>query len=134
MSAAIRPPAWTELALCAEVFPDLFFPEHGGPAGPATSICRGCEVRLPCLKDALQRPSEIGVWGGFSERARQRIGRQHTEGTPLDDIIAADDARHYARIEKAAERGSCQDRRLAVEREARRTRREALESQQERAA
>jgi WhiB family redox-sensing transcriptional regulator len=125
MSAAICPPEWTERALCTEVFPDLFFPEHGIPAGPATSICRGCKVRLDCLKDAMQRPSELGVWGGFSERVRQRIGRRHAAGTLLEDIIAEDDARYYARIEKAAERVSYKDRQLATAREQRRLRRQA---------
>lgn len=131
MSAAIRPPQWTDLALCTEIPGDVFFPEAGQPAGPATAVCRSCEVRLQCLDAAVQRPGTMGVWGGFSERVLRRVARQHAAGKSLEDIIAADDARHYARIEARAARGTYTDRRLAAERETRRVKREAAEQQQE---
>jgi WhiB family transcriptional regulator, redox-sensing transcriptional regulator len=122
-----RPPKWTELAVCTEVGTELFYPEEGtSTAAPAAAICRSCEVRLTCLRDALTRPGELGVWGGFSERARRRVAREHADGKPLEDIIAEDDARIYGRLEAAAERGTYDERRPAIEREARRVKREAI--------
>jgi WhiB family redox-sensing transcriptional regulator len=103
MSARMGVAQWTELAVCTEVGTDLFYPEEGtSTAVAATAVCRSCEVRLTCLRDALTRPGEEGVWGGFSERARGRVTREHEAGKPLEDIIADDDARYYDRIEAAA--------------------------------
>jgi WhiB family transcriptional regulator, redox-sensing transcriptional regulator len=128
------PEHWTDLALCVEVPADLFFPEPGHPASPATAICRTCESRVSCLEDALSRPGEEGVWGGFTDRARRRVAAERDAGKTLEDIIAADDARHYARIEAVAERGTYRDRRAGIEREAWRLKREAIKARQEVAA
>lgn len=130
-----RPPKWTELAVCTEVGTELFYPEkeEGGlSAEPAKALCRSCDARLRCLEDALTRPGELGIWGGFSERIRIRVAREHEAGKPLEDIIADDDARYYARIEARAEAvaakgGTYKDRRPAIEREGRRVKREAMD-------
>lgn len=98
-----QPPDWTVLAVCAEVDPDLFFPEEYGPAGDAIAICRSCEVRAQCLRYALERPGEAGVWGGFSERGRRDPARQYRAGVPVEDIIAADDEVFYARLARSEE-------------------------------
>lgn len=98
-----RPPRWTELAVCAEVDPDLFFPDEYGPAGDAIAICRSCEVRPQCLRYAFDHPGESGVWGGFSERRRQDQVRLYRAGVPAEDIIAADDEVFYARLDLSAE-------------------------------
>lgn len=48
MSAAIPPPDWTEDALCAQVDPELFFPEHAHHLAAAG---------LPAIpRDAEHRP------------------------------------------------------------------------------
>ena len=66
---------WRREALCAEVDPDLFFPEHSGEHGrEAKKICAGCEVREPCLEYALYRP-EWGIWGGKSANERKAMRR-----------------------------------------------------------
>jgi len=93
---------WVDRALCGQVDPELFFPPDYDHATDARAVCRGCESRLPCLRWALEH-FESGVWGGFTEKSRQAVGRQHRAGLPLEDIIAADDARHYAGTERSAE-------------------------------
>jgi WhiB family redox-sensing transcriptional regulator len=95
---------WRDQARCTTVDPDLWFPEKGGTPRPAEQICRSCEPRARCLAWALQHQEKYGVWGGFNERARKRVARLHKAGQSLDDIIADDDARFYAREEKTRER------------------------------
>jgi len=70
------PPDWTERALCAEVDPEIFFPEKGGSVRAPKRICAGCEVRAECLQDALDRRESFGIWGGLSERERRVLARQ----------------------------------------------------------
>jgi WhiB family redox-sensing transcriptional regulator len=97
--------SWQDKALCAEVDPDLFYTEGKGTSpAPAISVCRGCDVRVRCLEYALDRREAIGVWGGFSERARIGVARQRADGKSLEDIIADDDAAFYTRLEKIDER------------------------------
>jgi WhiB family redox-sensing transcriptional regulator len=67
---------WRALALCAEVDPELFFPNKGESSRPAKRICAVCEVRAECLQDALDRGEQFGVWGGTSERERRVLARQ----------------------------------------------------------
>lgn len=62
--------------------PGLFYPERGENPGPALAVCARCEVRTPCLMDALVRNEEEGIWGGTSGRQRKwmrhgmvRLGR-----------------------------------------------------------
>jgi WhiB family redox-sensing transcriptional regulator len=70
--------SWRDAGLCAEVDPELFFPEKGGTAAPAKRVCRSCPVRAECLDYALGRDVQHGVWGGLSERERRRLKRQQT--------------------------------------------------------
>lgn len=64
---------WRRLALCAQVDPELWFPERGESKRAAKQLCRRCESRLPCLRYALENRVPHGVWGGFSERQRSRM-------------------------------------------------------------
>ncbi len=118
------PPAWVDLALCPQVDPDLFFPDPDHKAPQATALCRSCECRVQCLEWALDH-NEAGVWGGFSERSRQEVRRLRNLGVPVEDIIADDDARHYARIESRLTPGEAYGRKLAAQRENRRIKQEA---------
>jgi len=93
---------WTDRALCAEISGDFFYPEKGDGVAAAKAVCRSCEVRLPCLEYALEIGDREGIFGGFTERTRLKIARDHRAGKPLEDIIAEDDAEYYARLEKSA--------------------------------
>lgn len=67
---------WRDRARCAEVDPELFFPEKGGSVAAPKRVCRTCEVREDCLQDALERGEQFGVWGGLSERERRVLARE----------------------------------------------------------
>ena len=69
------PPDWTERALCAEVDPEIFFPEKGGSVRAPKRICAGCEVRAQCLDYALEHEERFGIWGGYTERERRKLGK-----------------------------------------------------------
>lgn len=64
---------WRDQGLCAEVDPELWFPEKGGSAAPAKRICRQCPVRAECLAYALDNHEWWGVWGGLTYRERLAI-------------------------------------------------------------
>jgi len=77
-----RPP-WMRLAKCRGVSPDLFYPDKGGlsygVAQRAKAVCNGedgmppCRVRQLCLEYAIVNSERFGVWGGKSERERNRL-------------------------------------------------------------
>jgi WhiB family transcriptional regulator, redox-sensing transcriptional regulator len=73
---ASQPGDWRVRALCAQVDPDIFFPEKGESPAAAKRVCASCEVRAECLQDALDRNERFGVWGGLSERERRILARQ----------------------------------------------------------
>jgi hypothetical protein len=107
---------WADLALCAEVDSDLFFPEENSQAPDARAVCRGCEARPQCLEYALDHFTE-GVWGGFTERSREGMNHRRRLGESAADIIAADDAEFYAQAERSAELAqTARDRKNALAR------------------
>ena len=70
---------WRTDGMCAEVDPDLWFPEVGQNAKWAKRICAGCPVTGECLDAALARDERFGIWGGLSERERDELrDRQRT--------------------------------------------------------
>ena len=72
---------WRTQALCANVDPELFFPDKGGNPKPAQAVCAVCPVREQCLAHALANSETYGVWGGMTARQRQEIaGRRQPEG------------------------------------------------------
>jgi len=77
MTAALR---WHDRARCAEVDPEIFFPEKGQSQRAARRICAACPVREPCLEYALETSQAHGIWGGTGEGERRRIKRQRQEG------------------------------------------------------
>lgn len=78
---ASRPPRlqtneqWQELALCAQVDAETFFPDkaNAARAREAKKVCSACEVRVQCLEYALANHERYGIWGGLSERERRRL-------------------------------------------------------------
>lgn len=80
----IEYPDWTEHAVCAQVDPELWFPEKGGSTREAKKICAGCPVRTQCLDYALAHGERFGIYGGHSERERREM--------PLPSRVCAYDA------------------------------------------
>jgi transcription factor WhiB len=70
---------WWELALCAEIDPELFFPEKGSqhPTVEAKSVCVVCPVLVQCRADALRTRQRFGIWGGLTEKDRRDVFRRH---------------------------------------------------------
>lgn len=62
---------WRDSALCAQVDPEIFFPDKGMPGRDAAAVCRRCPVQTPCLEYALRHNITDGVWGGVHPRARR---------------------------------------------------------------
>lgn len=82
---------WQEHALCAQTFPDAFFPEKGGSTREAKQVCLACEVKAQCLAYALENQERFGVWGGLSERERRRLQSRGGAGVDRDWSASADD-------------------------------------------
>jgi WhiB family redox-sensing transcriptional regulator len=69
---------WRRQAVCAEVDPELFFPEKNdthGRASAAKKVCARCPVAIECALDAMARDEKYGTWGGMSERQRRTARR-----------------------------------------------------------
>jgi WhiB family redox-sensing transcriptional regulator len=73
------PLAWQADALCAQIAPEMFFPEKGANVRVAKGICGSCDVKDECLDYALQNNERFGVWGGKSERQRRAIAKRNAE-------------------------------------------------------
>jgi WhiB family redox-sensing transcriptional regulator len=76
---------WRDDALCARgwVDPEIFFPPPRDRAQEAKEVCRRCEVAEECLAWALKHRQHFGVWGGKSERERQKIRRDRPASAQL---------------------------------------------------
>jgi len=71
-----EPPDWVGDALCAQIAPEVFFPDEGGSTREAKKICAACPVRAQCLEYALTNGERFGIWGGLSERERRKLSKQ----------------------------------------------------------
>lgn len=71
--------AWMEHAECRGLDPAMFHPDRGDMETfrRAVEVCEDCPVRAECLDWALTVPEVFGVWGGRSEKARQKMRRGH---------------------------------------------------------
>jgi hypothetical protein len=106
---------WRLDAACADVDPELFFPEPGQvpQAAAAKAVCAGCVVRGPCLEAALHGPQarddHTGIFAGTTARQRVALrGRASmAEGTRfVHDRAAAEAALALANrvsIDRAAQ-------------------------------
>ena len=75
-----KPLGWQDFAACAEVDPEVHFPESRGATYQAKAICDGCPVTGECLayQLAYERTTPkvghlYGVFGGLSAREREVI-------------------------------------------------------------
>jgi hypothetical protein len=92
---------WRLDAACAQVDPELFFPDTGQvpQAAQAKAVCAGCTVRGPCLETALHGPQarddHSGIFAGTTARQRVALrGRpSYADGTRfVHDRTAAEEA------------------------------------------
>ena len=67
---------------CYGMDPNVFHPkldsgwkERLESSAQAIAICKGCPVRLECLRHAMNNNERLGVWGGISQQSR-RNGRR----------------------------------------------------------
>lgn len=80
--------AWQKRGACAgHPDPDLWFPGPGMPHEPAKAICATCPVQVECLEHALILPEKHGIWGGKSERERERIARSRRRSRPKNGTV-----------------------------------------------
>jgi hypothetical protein len=76
---------WREKALCRN-YDDLdFYTEDRNEMKRVKMICKSCPVADHCLKFAVNANEIFGVWGGFSQRERRTIRRNHKN---IDNNIA----------------------------------------------
>lgn len=79
---------WAEIAACRGLEPGLFYPASDEEAGAAKAVCAQCPVRETCLEHAIERREHNGVWGGATERERQRIIRRRRRQRSLAKVAA----------------------------------------------
>jgi WhiB family redox-sensing transcriptional regulator len=70
-------PNWADDAAC-KGSTELFYPERGDNAAvkEAKKICAICPIKQKCLDYALWHNERIGIWGGTTDRDRERIKQQ----------------------------------------------------------
>lgn len=71
---------WREGAVCAQVDPEIFFPDQGRSSGYviARAICARCPVCAECLADDLRTAApgpRQGMRGGLTPRERDALVR-----------------------------------------------------------
>ena len=67
---------WVHRSACRGLDPIIFYPATDDEADAAKSVCTQCPVQLACLEHAIGNREHNGVWGGATERERQRIIRR----------------------------------------------------------
>lgn len=67
---------WMVRAACRGLDPELWFPGPTDTPTTALRICGACAVREACTDYAIAEGHTHGIWGGLSERARVRLGKE----------------------------------------------------------
>ena len=91
---------WRDSALCAQVDPEIFFPDKGMPGRDAAAVCHRCEVRETCLQFALDNRITDGIWGG--QLPTHRRGRYKPAKDPAHCA-----AGHFRTPETTSASGRC---------------------------
>lgn len=69
---------WRAYSACAQVDPDLWFPEKGSNTSHlAKRICHDCPVKSPCLQYAIASNQKFGVWGGHTSHELRQLRNGH---------------------------------------------------------
>lgn len=68
--------------LCAQVDPELFFPDSLSTINKAKRICGQCHLKDPCLKFALEHDEHFGIWGGVTAAEREKMARGRKPRAP----------------------------------------------------
>lgn len=89
MTPPISAPAWADTAACRGLDPAIFYPATDEEAETAKEVCGMCPVQDTCLEHAIDRREHNGVWGGATERERQRIIRRRRRQRSLARAAAA---------------------------------------------
>lgn len=71
----MRAEPWRPSAPCAQIDPELWFPEPNDQAVTAKRICAACKYKAPCLLGALERNERHGIWGGMTIPQIRKVGR-----------------------------------------------------------
>jgi WhiB family transcriptional regulator, redox-sensing transcriptional regulator len=64
---------WEERAACQPYDTNLFFPEKNESPARGLRVCASCSVRVECLEYAIEAKEVYGIWGGTTEKERQRL-------------------------------------------------------------
>ena len=67
---------WVTESACKGLDPMIFYPATDEEATAAKAVCAVCPVQSECLEHAIGQREHNGVWGGATERERQRIIRR----------------------------------------------------------
>lgn len=62
----VSPRKWMASAVCAQIDPEIWFPDHrrDGRVAQAIELCQGCPVIRECRDYADEIDADYGVWGG----------------------------------------------------------------------
>ena len=74
MNGVFVHPSWMNRGACRGSGVN-FFPHRSQSAAAARAVCARCPVQAACLDFALDG-AEVGVWGGCTEKERDRILRE----------------------------------------------------------
>lgn len=84
---------WMADAACAQVDPELWFPEAGQNYRDAKQICASCPVQQQCtnqaqrLEGGVAHPYRHGAWGGAEPRTRAQQSAGHAKAQRDADIL-----------------------------------------------
>lgn len=83
---------WLNGCSCRGLDPAIFYPITDEDADEAKAVCGVCPVQEACLEHAIVHREHNGVWGGATERERQRIIRRRRRLRALNAPNAGDGA------------------------------------------
>lgn len=81
---------WLNESACRGLDPAIFYPLTDEEADDAKSVCSACPVQEACLEHAIGHREHNGVWGGATERERQRIIRRRRRLRSMSTASTAD--------------------------------------------